>query len=54
MSYSTDYYAAKDAENPDGSVDWNEVPLRNGGHKDTGHPEDVEWRPSHGGDGVGR
>lgn len=54
MSYMTDYYAAKDAERSDGSVDWDQVPLRHGGYKDTGHPDDVEWRVSRGGDGIGR
>ncbi|MBM4498205.1 hypothetical protein GS982_12640 [Rhodococcus hoagii] len=39
-----EYYAHKDAERPDGSVDFDEVPLRFGGNKNTGHPEDVEWR----------
>lgn len=39
-----EYYAMKDAERPDGSVDLDQVPLRYGGNKDTGHPEDVEWR----------
>lgn len=41
MSMS-DYYAAKDAERPDGSVDWSQVPIRNGGTLDTGHPEDTD------------
>ena len=40
MSYLGDYYAAKDAERADGSVDWSQVPIRNGGALDTGHPED--------------
>lgn len=39
-----EYYAMKDAERPDGSVDMDQVPLRYGGNKNTGHPEDVEWR----------
>lgn len=54
MGVMSDYYAAKDAEQADGSVDWDEVPLRNGGFKNTGHPEDREWRVSRGGDGYGR
>lgn len=37
-----DYYATKDAERPDGSVDWDQVPIRHGGRLDTGHPEDVQ------------
>lgn len=37
-----EYYAQKDAERPDGSVDWDEVPIRYGGTLNTGHPEDVE------------
>lgn len=41
MGYQTDYYAAKDAENEQGVVDWSQVPIRFGGTKDTGHPEDV-------------
>lgn len=40
MSHLTDYYAAKDAERPDGSVDWTQVPVRNGGKLITSHPED--------------
>ena len=40
MSYLTDYYAAKDAERPDGSVDRDAVPVRNGGRLVTPHPED--------------
>lgn len=47
-----EYYAHKDAETPSGRVDLNEVPLRYGGYKDTGHPEDREWRRSHGGSGY--
>lgn len=39
-----EYYAHKDAERADGSVDFDEVPLRYGGNKDTGHPDDKEWR----------
>lgn len=39
-----EYYAHKDAENEQGVVDFDQVPLRFGGNKDTGHPEDVEWR----------
>lgn len=31
MSCLSDYYAAKDAEQSDGSVDWSQVPARNGG-----------------------
>jgi hypothetical protein len=38
----SDYYAAKDAENTQGNVNWDEVPIRNGGNKNTGHPEDQE------------
>ncbi|NKT71851.1 hypothetical protein GS860_28265 [Rhodococcus hoagii] len=34
-----EYYAHKDAERPDGSVDFDEVPLRFGGNKNTGHPK---------------
>ncbi|QIG57790.1 hypothetical protein SEA_PAULODIABOLI_55 [Microbacterium phage PauloDiaboli] len=41
MGYLSDYYAAKDAESPQGVVDWSQVPIRNGGTLDTGHPEDV-------------
>ena len=43
MGYLSDYYAAKDAERPDGSVDWNKVPARNGGRLVTSHPEDRTW-----------
>lgn len=43
MGYLEDYYAAKDAENADGSVNWDEVPARNGGYKVTDHPEDEKW-----------
>ncbi|TXH10738.1 MAG: hypothetical protein E6R04_04570 [Spirochaetes bacterium] len=39
-----EYYAHKDAEDASGKVNFDEVPLRYGGNKDTGHPEDVEWR----------
>lgn len=39
-----EYYAHKDAEDASGRVNFDEVPLRYGGNKDTGHPEDVEWR----------
>lgn len=42
MGYMSDYYAAKDAERPDGSTDWNQVPVRNGGKLVTNHPEDHE------------
>lgn len=42
MGYMSDYYAAKDAERADGSVDWNQVPVRNGGTLVTDHPEDRE------------
>lgn len=45
MSYLSDYYAAKDAERPDGSVDWGAVPVRNGGRLVTAHPEDRAQRP---------
>lgn len=38
-----EYYAHKDAERPDGSVDFSQVPRRFGGYKDTGHPEDIIW-----------
>lgn len=39
-----DYYAAKDAENEYGEVDWNKVPRRFGGKLVTDHPEDhEEW-----------
>lgn len=51
MGYSMgEYYAHKDAENSNGSVDWAEVPLRYGGDKDTGHPEDQDpdWHHSAG------
>lgn len=40
MGILSDYYAAKDAERADGSVDWNAVPRRNGGNLRTEHPED--------------
>ena len=40
MGYMSDYYAAKDAENKQGTVDWSQVPIRNSGTLDTGHPED--------------
>ncbi|WP_262455115.1 hypothetical protein [Arthrobacter sp. A2-55] len=40
MSYLTDCIAAKDAEHPDGSVDWTAVPVRHGGSLVTDHPED--------------
>ena len=43
MGHLSDYYAAKDAERADGSVDMDRVPLRNGGNLDTGHPEDEPW-----------
>lgn len=43
MGYLSDYCAAKDAERPDGSVDWDRVPARNGGRLVTGHPEDTAW-----------
>lgn len=43
MGYMSDYYAAKDAEDASGNVDWHQVPRRNGGYKDTGHPEDDKW-----------
>lgn len=43
MGYMSDYYACKDAERADGSVDFDQVPRRNGGYKDTGHPEDTKW-----------
>ncbi|NKV81664.1 hypothetical protein GS930_01415 [Rhodococcus hoagii] len=33
-----EYYAHKDAERPDGSVDFDEVPLRFGGNKNNGSP----------------
>lgn len=46
MGYLSDYYAAKDAERPDGSVDWNQVPVRNGGRLVTSHPEDTVLDPS--------
>ena len=46
MGYLSDYYAAKDAERPDGSVDGDEVPLHNGGRKLTSHPEDRALDPS--------
>lgn len=42
MGYLGDYYAAKDAERADGSVDWNQVPVRNGGKLVTDHPEDQD------------
>lgn len=42
MGYLSDYYAAKDAENEQGVVDFSQVPIRNGGTLNTGHPEDVE------------
>lgn len=42
MGYMSDYYAAKDAEQPDGSTDWAQVPVRNGGTLVTSHPEDHE------------
>lgn len=42
MSYLSDYYAAKDAEDATGRVDWSQVPIRNGGTLNTGHPEDIE------------
>lgn len=42
MSYLSDYYAAKDAENGQGVVDWSQVPVRNGGTLITDHPEDHE------------
>jgi hypothetical protein len=35
-----EYYAIKDAEDHRGNVDWDQVPLRYGGNKHTGHPED--------------
>ncbi|WP_234551455.1 hypothetical protein [Rhodococcus qingshengii] len=37
-----EYYAHKDAERPDGSVDFSQVPIRFGGTHNTGHPEDQE------------
>lgn len=37
-----EYYALKDAERPDGSVDWAQVAIRHGGTLNTGHPEDQE------------
>jgi hypothetical protein len=40
MSYLSDYYAAKYAENQQGAVDWSQVPVRNGGTLITNHPED--------------
>ncbi|GAA3669829.1 hypothetical protein FB459_2022 [Yimella lutea] len=43
MSCLSDYYAAKDAEQSDGSVDWSQVPARNGGRKITDHPQDCAW-----------
>lgn len=42
MGYMADYYAAKDAERADGSTDWSQVPVRNGGTLNTGHPEDQD------------
>jgi hypothetical protein len=42
MSYMSDYYAQKDAERADGSVDWSAVPVRNGGTLKTNHPEDQD------------
>lgn len=42
MGIMGDYYAAKDAENEQGQVDWSQVPIRNGGTLDTGHQEDQE------------
>lgn len=38
-----EYCAHKDAERPDGSVDFSLVPMRFGGYLNTGHPEDVRW-----------
>ena len=43
MGYLSDYYAAKDAENERGEVDWSQVPARTGGYLITDHPEDTEW-----------
>lgn len=40
MGYLSDYYAAKDAERPNGSVDWSQVPIRNGGTLHTQHGEE--------------
>ena len=42
MGHLSDYYAAKDAENEQGVVDWSQVPKRNGGTLNTGHPEDQD------------
>lgn len=42
MGYLSDYYAAKDAERADGSVEWTQVPVRNGGKLVTDHPEDQD------------
>ena len=42
MGAISDYYAAKDAEGAGGRVDWSQVPIRNGGALNTGHPEDQE------------
>lgn len=41
------YMAMKDAERSDGSVNWDEVPLRHGGNLNTGHPEDREFHEDH-------
>lgn len=40
MSYLSDYYAAKDAEDARCNVDWDQVSIHNGGRLNTGHPED--------------
>lgn len=37
-----EYYALKDAEDSQGNVHWDEVPVRYGGTLNTGHPEDQE------------
>lgn len=36
-----EYMALKDAEDSNGRVDWDQVPIRYHGNLDTGHPEDV-------------
>lgn len=49
MGYLSDYIAAKDAERADGSVDWSQVPARNGGYLVTNHPDDhadPTWPPT--------
>jgi len=42
VGYLSDYYAQKDAERADGSVDWAKVPVRNGDQLITDHPDDHE------------